>query len=239
MLIDVSPRSAIPGRSGLERLGAEPLYLLVSLALAAACLTAAARTQFRRAEEATGPLSRGEVVVLSAQTTPEALEPILREAFASDAEASAAASRIAEFLRRHPQVPNVGALARSVSGPLLTSIQLQKVKPRLLARTPSDFRAAAVRMAWWFFAPFVLVCLLRRLLGRTGGPLLLPAAAALCGIGMSTLLAIQDQLRDTLRAAEMAWIYAAGNRHPGCESSSPPAPRYVLMSDPEARRRGL
>lgn len=212
MLIDVSPRRAttkLPFLS-LNRVDVELFCLLTVLALSAACLVAAARAQLRRGDGVMTQLSRGEIVLLSPKATPESLLPAMRVAFPADAEAAAVAVRAAEFLSRQQRITHVGILARSSAGPLLNAGQLQKVKPMLLVRTADEFRSVVHHLAWWFFTPFILVCLIRRWRGQTGDPLLLPAVAALCGIGIATLLSIQDPLRDTLRALGMARICAAG-----------------------------
>ena len=61
-----------------------------------------------------------------------------------------------------------------------------------------------------FIAAFWLAHIVRGLLGVTGDPLLLPIVQLLTGIGVMTMIALRDPLRDTLAAVTVVGGIAAG-----------------------------
>ena len=90
--------------------------------------------------------------------------------------------------------------------PILSRQDIVVLKPRLAVRSVGQFtRRLAVAVAV-FFAAFWLAHLFRRWRRRDDDPLLLPALMLLCGIGLMTMCALRDPIRDTI-AAE---LFAAG-----------------------------
>jgi len=214
MLIDVSP----PRSSHLKLLPPGTLegFVLIGVAATAVAglLWLAARAQLARASESAGPLSRGEIVLLSPGTRTEDLVPAMRLLYPSETEAVATAGTLAEFLRAARPLDHVGALSRALAAaphtPLLTGAQIQRIKPLLIVRTPDQFHKVIRSITCWFFLPFAAVFLIQSARRQNGGALFLPIGMALTGIGIATLLSIQDPVRDTLRGLDVARHCAAG-----------------------------
>ena len=79
-------------------------------------------------------------------------------------------------------------------------------KPRLAVRNVGEFSRRLAVSVGVFFAAFWIAHLFRRWRRRDDDPLLLPALLLLCGIGLMTMTALRDPIRDTI-AAE---LFAAG-----------------------------
>jgi cell division protein FtsW (lipid II flippase) len=92
-------------------------------------------------------------------------------------------------LERHPAVQQV---------PVLSPADLAAIKPRVVVRTPSEFRDAIASAALWLVAAFWAAHVIRRRRGTASDPVALPVVLVLCGIGLMSLIAIRDPLRDTL-----------------------------------------
>ncbi|MEA2602032.1 MAG: hypothetical protein QOF89_3024 [Acidobacteriota bacterium] len=79
---------------------------------------------------------------------------------------------------------------------LFTLNQLRRVKPRLVVRTPGQFRGSFWLWTALFFAAFLAVHVVWRLRRFQGDPLLLPIVLALTGLGLAVMVSIRDPLRD-------------------------------------------
>jgi len=98
--------------------------------------------------------------------------------------------------------------ARSVT--VLTPADIVSLKPRLVVRTREEFAAAVRGSVGWFLAAFWVAHLLRRWRRANDDPVLLPAVMLLSGIGLMTMLALRDPLRDTIAASAFASGVAMG-----------------------------
>lgn len=79
---------------------------------------------------------------------------------------------------------------------LFTLAQLRKVKPRLVVRTPGQFRSSYWLWTGLFFLSFAAVHGVWRYRGFQGDPLLLPIALLLTGLGLAVMTSVRDPLRD-------------------------------------------
>jgi cell division protein FtsW (lipid II flippase)/cell division protein FtsI/penicillin-binding protein 2 len=91
--------------------------------------------------------------------------------------------------------------------PVLSQTDLFAIKPRLSVRTLGQFNARVGRTVAWFLAAFWLAHLFRRWRRRDDDPAILPAIMLLCGIGLMTMLALRDPLRDTMSVV----LFGAGS----------------------------
>ncbi|HKI01393.1 MAG TPA: FtsW/RodA/SpoVE family cell cycle protein [Thermoanaerobaculia bacterium] len=86
--------------------------------------------------------------------------------------------------------------AGNVSIPLLTLRELRDIKPRLVVRTPGQFRSSF----WLWSAVFLLAFALPHVVWRVrrfgGDELVLPALLVLAGIGLAVMVSVRDPLRD-------------------------------------------
>ncbi|HEV8580542.1 MAG TPA: FtsW/RodA/SpoVE family cell cycle protein [Thermoanaerobaculia bacterium] len=83
-----------------------------------------------------------------------------------------------------------------LSVPLLTLQQLREVKPRLVVRTPGQFRASFWLWTIPFFAAFAAVHAVWRTRRFGGDELILPILLVLAGIGLAMMVSVRDPLRD-------------------------------------------
>jgi cell division protein FtsW (lipid II flippase)/cell division protein FtsI/penicillin-binding protein 2 len=104
-------------------------------------------------------------------------------------------------LARRPDAQRVPAL----SGPDLAAL-----KPAVVVRTRAEFNALFRGALLWFFGAFWSVHAVRRWRRAVDDPILLPALALLTGIGLMTMLALRDPLRDTVSASTFATGVATG-----------------------------
>ena len=93
---------------------------------------------------------------------------------------------------------------------ILTPADIASLKPGLVVRSRADFADAIRRAALWFFAAFAMAHLLRRWRGAQDDPLVLPVLLMLSGIGLISMIALRDPLRDTLTATAFAKGIAGG-----------------------------
>jgi cell division protein FtsW (lipid II flippase)/cell division protein FtsI/penicillin-binding protein 2 len=84
--------------------------------------------------------------------------------------------------------------------PLLTRQDIVSIKPRFAVRSRSAFMTRVAAAGAAFLAAFWLAHLFRRWRRRTDDPLLLPAMMLLCGVGLMTMVALRDPIRDTISA---------------------------------------
>ncbi len=167
--------------------------------------------------------SRGSLVQLNGLDSPRALEPLLTM-YAHPAERQAAAralyARIAEDgpiehvgslagaaiaapdVKKDPRFVELGArLARRpdlAAVPVLTPSELSVLKPRVAVRSAAAFRRRLVMAAAGFVGAFWLAHLVRRRRRADDDPVILPTLMALCGIGLMSMVALRDPLRDTM-----------------------------------------
>lgn len=112
--------------------------------------------------------------------------------------------RIANYLSSHPPLPNVGALAK------LHKLQLPRIKPSLVVRTPAQFRREYLTWCGLYLLSFWLVHFAWRAMRFRGDPAILPALHLLSGIGLILAVSLRDPLRDTLEFKKFAWGAALG-----------------------------
>jgi cell division protein FtsW (lipid II flippase) len=177
-------------------------------------------------------LDRGEIVNLNAVARPGDLLPLL-SFLGTPAERAYAAGRIQQRLAEG-RVDNVGELGRlrvpakevdparlpdlaarlAGSGrdsvALLSGAELRQLKPRLVVRTPAEFRRSFLLGAALLFGGFLLVHLVLRFRRFGGDELLLPALLLLCGLGFVLMASLRDPLRDLPLQARFALGVAAG-----------------------------
>ena len=80
---------------------------------------------------------------------------------------------------------------------MFTAADVSAIKPNLAVRSVDEYRRGIGYIALVFVAAFWLVHLVRRISGRTGDILLLPAMQLLSGLGLMAMIALRDPLRDT------------------------------------------
>ncbi len=93
---------------------------------------------------------------------------------------------------------------------VMTPADIAVVKPDLLVRNASEFRAGISRAIAWFFVAFWMAHLVRRWRRRSDDPLILPLLMLLSGIGLMTMLSLRDPLRDTMPAISFVSGIVAG-----------------------------
>lgn len=104
-------------------------------------------------------------------------------------------------LQRRPGAAEVG---------VLTPADIAAIKPAVAVRSAPEFAAGVRRAALWFFAAFWGAHLVRRWRRAQDDPLLLPLLLLLSGIGLMSMIALRDPLRDTLAVTPFAGGVAAG-----------------------------
>jgi cell division protein FtsW (lipid II flippase) len=93
---------------------------------------------------------------------------------------------------------------------VFTAADVAAIKQNLAVRSIDDYRSGVAYLALVFLAAFWLVHLVRRLAGRTGDLLLLPAMQLLTGLGLMAMIGLRDPLRDTDAALGFAHGVALG-----------------------------
>ena len=83
-----------------------------------------------------------------------------------------------------------------ISLPLLSLQQLRAVKPRLVVRTPGQFRSSFWLWTAVFLLAFAAVHAGWRLRRFAGDELILPAILLLAGVGLAMMVTVRDPLRD-------------------------------------------
>ncbi len=86
--------------------------------------------------------------------------------------------------------------AASVTIPLLSLQQIREVKPRLVVRTPGEFRSSFWLWSALFLLAFTGVHAVWRVRRFEGDQLILPALLVLTAIGLVVMVSIRDPLRD-------------------------------------------
>ena len=106
-----------------------------------------------------------------------------------------------------------------ISLPLFSLQQLRAVKPRLVVRTPAEFRSSFWLWTALFLLAFAAVHVAWRLRRFGGDELILPALLLLTGLGLAMMVTVRDPLRDLPLYRGFA-AGGAGRRRP---AASPPA----------------
>jgi cell division protein FtsW (lipid II flippase)/cell division protein FtsI/penicillin-binding protein 2 len=154
----------------------------------------------------------GGVIPLYAIEDAAALEPAL-SMFDSPVDRQFAARAIFRRVSAPGGIDRIGQL-RDLRGPtgaaLLSRQDLVALKPRLAVRSPAQFNQRLARTVAIFLAAFWAAHLFRRWRRRRDEPLLLPALMMLCGIGLMTMIALRDPIRDTISAELFAGGTALG-----------------------------
>ncbi|HEY4575388.1 MAG TPA: FtsW/RodA/SpoVE family cell cycle protein, partial [Thermoanaerobaculia bacterium] len=83
-----------------------------------------------------------------------------------------------------------------ISLPLLSLQQLRAIKPRLVVRTPGQFRSSFWLWTAVFLLAFAAVHAVWRWRRFAGDELILPAILLLAGIGLAMMVTVRDPLRD-------------------------------------------
>lgn len=82
--------------------------------------------------------------------------------------------------------------------PVLGSADLAALKTRVIVRTPEQFRARVLLSTLWLVLAFWGAHAVRRARGDIADPVVVPVVMLLCGIGLMSLVALRDPLRDTM-----------------------------------------
>jgi cell division protein FtsW (lipid II flippase) len=99
-------------------------------------------------------------------------------------------------LRERLEARRQAGVAGETSIPLLSLQQFRTLKPRLVVRTPGQFRSSFWLWTAVFLLAFAAVHAVWRLRRFGGDELILPALLLLTGIGLAMMLTIRDPLRD-------------------------------------------
>lgn len=199
---------------------------LVLLAAASVCIAVALWAAYRAksAEFAAyaDAVQRQQILDLNAHPDTTQLLPFLDE-IRNPTERSFVADRISERLNRGP-LSHVGELANlsvpraDVQGrhglddlaarlaerpqaenvSLLTRTEIHNLKPEFVVRTPQQFLRTFLLDISGFFVCFFALHVFWRMRRFQGDQMLLPAIAALCGMGLVLMIGLRDPLRDTL-----------------------------------------
>ena len=103
--------------------------------------------------------------------------------------------------RLAPDVADVQVLSRA---------DIVTLKPRLAVRSVAAFTRSLTNAVGVFIAAFWIAHLFRRWRRRDDDPLLLPALMLLSGVGLMTMSALRDPIRDTIAAGAFAGGTALG-----------------------------
>jgi cell division protein FtsW (lipid II flippase)/cell division protein FtsI/penicillin-binding protein 2 len=108
-------------------------------------------------------------------------------------------------IRRDPRLITLRARLAERPGadhvPALMPSDIAALKPQLVIRTRDQYGADVRAAAAWFFVAFSIAHLVRRWRRADDDPLVLPVLLLLCGLGLMTMLALRDPLRDTMTAS--------------------------------------
>src|SRR5688572_28537462 len=188
------PALATGRAAHFERLGLAVTSLVLLLGL---WLTYSAQTA--EFDQAGRDLASGRLVNLNTVRKSSDLAPAL-ETFDEKVQREAMASTIFSGVQRlggRQRLEHVGGLA-SLSG--LTTSDIVAVKPRLVVRTPREFRRRAASAVAVFMFAFWLAHAVRAYFRTIGDAVLLPAVQLLSGLSLMAMLAFRDPLRDMFAA---------------------------------------
>ena len=94
--------------------------------------------------------------------------------------------------------------------PVLSRADIVWLKPRLAVRSPERFAAQFAQAVGLLIGVFWIAHFVRRARRRDDDPLLVPALLLLCGIGLMTMTALRDPIRDAIIASTFAGGVALG-----------------------------
>ncbi len=214
------PGAPTPGARNTEALLLAAAALVVLLGLALAYLAMA-----KPLEEVTPKLASGEVVNLNDLRSADQLLSAL-DAVEGSAERSFAAEAIWKrahqgelanvgdveriripsstiegdrrltSLRERLDARRQAGVQGEITIPLFSLQQLRTIKPRLVVRTPAEFRSSFWLWTALFVLAFAAVHAAFRLRRFTGDELILPALLLLTGLGLAMMVTVRDPLRD-------------------------------------------
>jgi cell division protein FtsW (lipid II flippase)/cell division protein FtsI/penicillin-binding protein 2 len=110
---------------------------------------------------------------------------------------------------------------------VLDGDDLRALRPQVVVRSPRAFSLRLLIASLLFTGAFALVHIVRRVTQTIGDGLIVPAVCALCGLGLVTMISVNDPLRDRLLFDGFAAGVAAG------------AVALAAMSQIDFRRLGL
>lgn len=93
---------------------------------------------------------------------------------------------------------------------VLSSADLAALKARLVVRTAHSYVSRLGRLVLCFFAAFWAAHAVRRLRGASDDPAVLPLLLVLCGVGLMSMIALRDPLRDMIIASTFVGGVCAG-----------------------------
>jgi cell division protein FtsW (lipid II flippase) len=229
-IVSAQPASLVPHDDAVSR-----VELLGLLVCSAVILLGLWLTHWAKVQQGAEPPA-GQLVELRRLTRPEDLLPLLTM-FPDPFERRAVARELyRRAIAAEPELEHVGGLAhvslpaaeiasdrryvqlrarleqrpQATDVPLLTPANIVEIKPRVTVRSTREFSARVLRACAWFFAAFWVAHLVRRWKRAQDDPLILPAVMLLSGIGLISMLALRDPLRDTLAISTFAAGVAAG-----------------------------
>ena len=115
---------------------------------------------------------------------------------ATEIEADRRLTSLRERLDARRQGRGQAGAQGDLSLPLLSLQQLRAVKPRLVVRSPAQFRSSFWLWAAVFLLAFAAVHVAWRLRRFGGDELILPAILLLTGLGLAMMVSVRDPLRD-------------------------------------------
>lgn len=111
--------------------------------------------------------------------------------------------RFSELRSRLARRPGTSVQALSAS-------DIAALKPHVTVRSRTEFESAVRRACLLFFAVFWVAHLVRRWRGAPDDPVILPVLLTLSGIGLMSMIALRDPVRDTIIASTFVTGIAAG-----------------------------
>ncbi|MGV3519846.1 FtsW/RodA/SpoVE family cell cycle protein [Luteitalea sp.] len=206
-----------------------------ALALAAASLVILLGLSLAAWGRLDGPATETQAVHLPTVTSAADLLPVL-SMFDSGPERTAVSEHLYRRVTEAPPLSHVGALASVTLTPaevqrdrrlthararldalvapgpvrLLSASELAALKPHVVVRSASEYRGRLLRAVAAFLALFWAAHLVRRWRGAQDGPVLLPVLLMLSGLGLMSMIALRDPLRDALIASTFVSGIGAG-----------------------------
>jgi cell division protein FtsW (lipid II flippase)/cell division protein FtsI/penicillin-binding protein 2 len=204
------PASRPASQSGARAAAVECLGLATSTAVVLVGLLLTYDGQTRSFATVRRDLASGKIIDLRHPRTSSDLADRLTMV-GSHVEREAVARAIYRRATSDTPLERIGDLARKVPGvPALTPADVSAIKPGTIVRTPEEF-ATGIRLAVVLFvATFWGAHLLRRWMRAVDDPVLLPIVLMLTGIGVMSMVALRDPLRDTVLTYRFVLGVAAG-----------------------------
>ncbi len=224
--------AGLAGDPAAHRRGLEAALLAVSGVVVFFAILLTWLTVSRPLADLDARIARGEIVNLNTLSSSGALTPLL--AFLPSAQERVfVADRIRQRLAEAP-AHNVGELGRlrvaaaevdrlrlpglaarlAASGrdtvTLLSPAELRQLKPQLVVRTASEYRASYLLGAALLLAGFAAAHLALRFRRFQGDEILLPVLLLFCGLGFVLMASLRDPLRDLPLHARFAQGVLAG-----------------------------